>query len=119
MKTNYLIALGITFFSLTSFAQPAANCVRISSANNAQRLTNVCNTKIEVVWCHELNRQGYRSGLCGHDGKFYQKHHVLNPGESTQNKYSLPLGTRIHYGACTGSYYSTKVKGMSDRYSCI
>lgn len=118
MNLVKLATAGLVLLSAASFAKPAPNCVRISTGDRSQVITNVCNVEIEVVWCHELDKKGYRSGLCGSDGKFYQKHRALDPGESTDNKYSLPLGTRINYGACTGGYYSTKQVGNNGRYSC-
>ena len=52
------------------------------------------------------------------------KRQVLSETRRTQawlcekNQYSLPLGTRINYGACFGGYYTAKQKGSSGRYTC-
>ncbi|MCZ6885565.1 MAG: hypothetical protein O7E53_04265, partial [Alphaproteobacteria bacterium] len=59
-----------------------------------------------------------KSGRCGRKGKFYQKHSVLKPSQVKSNRYSLPRGARISYGACFGGYYSTKRQGSSRRFTC-
>lgn len=117
----FLVALVAAVFAFApeqAAAQNAQKCVSIGNAKRAQTITNNCSRKIEVVWCHNKNQKGYRSGLCGRKNKFYQKHRVLKPGEEHDNRYSLPKGTRINYGACFGGYYSTKPKGSRGRYAC-
>lgn len=113
-----LIAAVFAFAPEQAAAQNATKCISIGSGSRSQTMTNRCNRKIEVVWCHNKDRKGYRSGLCGRKDKFYQKHDVLKPGEKKENRYSLPKGTRINYGACFGGYYTTKPKGNRGRFSC-
>ncbi|MGL1933057.1 MAG: hypothetical protein OCC45_15060 [Desulfotalea sp.] len=113
-----LILLALTLSSSTSFAGSATNCVSVGSEERSQTLINNCNTKIEVAWCHHLDKKGYSSGVCGNDGKFYQKHTTLKPGEIKKNKYSLPHGTKINYAACAGGYYTLKQDGMDGSYHC-
>jgi len=99
-------------------AGDAKHCVRVGSSASAQTLKNVCNQKIEVVWCHDKDKRGYRDGLCKEDGRFHLEHTVLEAGEMKDNRYSLPQGATIRYGACMGSYYTTKQQGMSGGYNC-
>jgi len=113
-KALYLLLI---FFPGFVYAGDASHCVSVGSGDRSQTLTNNCNQKIEVVWCHTLNKRGYR-GLCKSDGKYYQKHTVLKPGEVKENQYSLPVNSTIYYGACTGGYYSTKQSGMNGQYRC-
>lgn len=113
-----IAAAALTFVPETASAQDASRCVSVGSGSRSQTLTNRCNRKIEVVWCHHKNQKGYRDGLCRTENKFYQKHVVLKPGEVRENKYTLPRGTQISYGACFGGYYSTKPSGMGGGYRC-
>jgi len=96
----------------------AKRCIRVGRSGNSQTLTNTCRDKVEVVWCHLKETKATRRGVCGQKGKFYQKHDVLKPGQVKKNQYSLPLGTRINFGACYGGYYTTKQTGSRGSYSC-
>jgi len=98
----------------------ASDCIRLgSNGKNSQTLTNTCSAKVEVAWCHHLDKRGVRDGLCNNDGKFYQKHVVLEPGEVKENQYSLPLRTKISWAACFGGYYTFKQEpGWDGRFTC-
>ncbi|MGY8991507.1 MAG: hypothetical protein ACKVHL_07945 [Rhodospirillales bacterium] len=96
----------------------AKRCIRVGRSGNSQTLTNTCRHKVEVVWCHNKKTKATRRGVCGRKGKYYQKHDVIKPGQVKKNQYSLPLGTRINFGACYGGYYTTKHSGLSGRYTC-
>ena len=129
-NTNYAVIAAITFALVStvmlldcseSSAQDASHCVRLEngkeyewSEERTPYLTNTCDKEIEVVWCHETGKDA--STRCGFNGKYFQSHHVLKPGEKKFNMYNLPKGSVISRGACFGGYYSTKVEGRN--YSC-
>ncbi len=116
-----ILALAI-FTAGPAFAEDAAGCVKIGQVvkarSSAQSLTNTCGRKIEVIWCHKKAGKPYRRGVCGRNGKFYQKHGEIKPGQTISNPYTLPTGTRIYYGACFGGYYTAKQVGMEGKYGC-
>jgi len=92
----------------------AWKCVKLGykksphKGQDSQTLENVCAQKIEVVWCHDNDENTHKNGKCGRNGKFYQKHTVLEPGQVEDNFIMLPAKATISYGACFGGYYSTK-----------
>ena len=103
----------------SALAGDAAGCLSLGAKGNSQTLTNNCATKVHVIWCHGPSDKD-RSTECGHKDKYFQQNTVLEPGESKENKYSLPLGATINYGACEGSYgTATPVgKNTQNEYYC-
>lgn len=126
MKNKIIFLVLLLGITQISFAGDAKECISVGhhkskygARNDSQTLTNTCQQKIEVVWCHDNNGKRYKRGRCGRDGKYYQKHTVLKPGQVKQNQYSLPSIGTIHYGACFGGYYSTQTKKWNDgTYKC-
>ncbi len=90
----------------------AANCLSFglltgaaASYNDTQTITNNCSFPIYVMRCHtHTTLPGTASTECNAagSGRFYQQFHSLKPGEVEGNSYSLPPGTTIWYGACSG-----------------
>ena len=118
-RASAVLILGLAIIaSSPAAAGDAKECVRVGAGKKGQMLTNTCNRKIEVIWCHDVEGKPFRRGVCGRKGKYFQKHHVLKPGGSYQNQYSLPSGGTIHFGACTGGYYATKQDGNTGNYGC-
>lgn len=116
MKKSLIMAA--VFMTQFSYAGSAISCISVGSGSNSQTLTNNCNYKVEVAWCHTLNKRGYKDGLCKSNGKYYQKHTVLKPGAVKRNQYSLPYNSTIYYAACKGNYYTIEQDGMSGSFFC-
>ena len=89
----------------------------VGSGPRSATLKNTCDTKILVAWCHNSNQRSSQRSRCGRNGRHYQQHAVLRPGERKANQYTLPKGARISYGACYGSYSSMKITRRS--YRCM
>ena len=101
-----------------AYADVATHCLSLGSGYVSQTLTNNCNYKIEMVWCHTFEGHGYKKGFCNNNGQFYQLHSILEPGEVKESPYSLSNNSTIHYAACAGSNYALKQSGMEGRVHC-
>lgn len=107
----------------------AANCLSfglITGAaayyNDSQTITNNCSFPVYVMRCHTpTTLPGTADTECNAAGRnrFYQQFHWLKPGEVEQNSYSLPPGTTIWYGACSGGNLPTgKEVSLTGDYVC-
>ena len=73
--------------------------------NDTQTITNNCSFPVYVMRCHTpTTLSGTASTECNAagSGRFYQQFHWMQPGDVETNSYSLPPGTTIWYGACSG-----------------
>lgn len=126
MKQFLLISALLVGTPQIPLASDAKQCISVGfheseygPSNNSQTLTNTCSGKVEVVWCHNNDAKRYKDSRCGRNGKYYQKHDVLEPGEVKKNQYTLPSEGKIYFGACSGGYYSTETKQWNDgTYRC-
>ncbi len=118
-----ILLLGLVPFV---FAGDAKHCVKLGyykasygASGDSQTLTNTCDKKIHIVWCHDNTAKKYKSSLCGRKGRYYQQNTVLKPGEVKNNQYSLPASGSIYFGACFGGWYTTKTKNFKNGdYAC-
>ena len=103
----------------SALAGDATGCVSLGTKGDSQTLINNCGTKVHVIWCHGPSDKD-RFTECGSKGRYFQQNSVLDPGESKVNKFSLPLGATIIYGACEGSYGTTTPVGKNtqNEYYC-
>lgn len=114
----------LVFFLLMSsriaLAGVATDCLQIGVKENAQSITNTCNERVIVVWCHDsdMSDSFIQRGRCGTANKFYRRQWVFEPGYIQSNPYSEPLGAKISYGACFGSYSSIEVVDEHGGYLC-
>lgn len=123
MHILFSLMTAISFIVLTSSeALAATNCVQLENiveyGQGKKSITNTCNRKIHVIWCHTKSGSEFSSGFCGRDGNHYQKEYVLEPGETYKNMYSLPENARVSYGACFGSYGSAQPSGLGTNFNC-
>lgn len=101
-------------FSNTGSGAGAAHCLAFgqvtgeaASWNDKQTMTNTCGYKIYVMWCHSPSQKtGTGSSQCNATAKFYQQGGWWDAGETRANQYSMPIGSTIWYGACSGGKYS-------------
>ncbi|MEY4753897.1 MAG: hypothetical protein RJA44_1572 [Pseudomonadota bacterium] len=113
-------------FDSTGTGNNAAQCVKFGfhpgEFTDSQSMTNICNYEIHVLYCHSPGGTGAKWGDCDPStGHFYQYAHWLKPGESFDNYYSLPVGSTIWYGACSGGRYSSpsaKEVAIDGTYVC-
>jgi len=123
MKIKLSIFITMLFISQLAIAG-ATNCIDVGwnegrYDNDGQTLENNCSRKVEVMWCHNNDERKYRKSRCGRDGRYYQKHVVLQAGEIKSNQYTLPPSGRISYGACYGGYGSIDDKtSSSSSFNC-
>ena len=93
-----------------------------SEPYDSQTITNICSFKVYVMRCHTPStRAGTASTQCNAAGsdRFYQQFGWLEPGEVKSNFYSLPPGTTIWYGACSGGDLpSGKGVSLTGDYTC-
>lgn len=107
----------------TGAGSNAANCLRFGQITESQTITNICSVVVNVMYCHTPTTLpgGWFDSTCGADG-FYTQRTWLSPGEVKDNKFSLPLGTTIWYGACQGgsnpSLPSGKEVSLTGDYVC-
>ena len=87
----------------------ATNCVSVGFKKSpykgldSQTLTNNCSFIIYVMHCHTpTDLPGTSSSACGNKGKYFQQAYWLRPGEVKKNMFTLPPGTEIHFGVCSG-----------------
>jgi hypothetical protein len=83
-----------------------------------QSITNNCGEKIGLVFCHAPSaKRGTKDTECGHNGRYYQQFTTMNPGQTNENGYSMPIDAMIEYGACFGG--EGKIKQTTDgQYIC-
>ncbi|MDO9075477.1 MAG: choice-of-anchor D domain-containing protein [Rubrivivax sp.] len=93
-----------------------------SEPYDSQTITNKCSFKVYVMRCHTPStRAGTADTQCNAtgSGRFYQQFGWLEPGEVKSNFYSLPPGTTIWYGACSGGNLpSGKEVSLTGDYTC-
>jgi hypothetical protein len=90
--------------------------------NDTQTITNNCSFPVYVMRCHTpTTLTGTADTECNaaRNGLFYQQFEWLQPGEVETNSYSLPPGTTIWYGACSGgSLPKGKEVSLTGDYVC-
>jgi hypothetical protein len=107
----------------------AAHCLRFgqvtgeaASWSDKQTMTNTCGYQIYVMWCHSPSKnKGTNGSQCNADSKFYQQGTWMDASETQANQYSMPIGSTIWYGACSGGKYSQpsgKEIAATGRYIC-
>jgi hypothetical protein len=110
-------------FSLQARAENAEDCIKIvgvtsasDPARRSQIMKNICKRKVGVMWCHESGGkelpQAFPS-VCRLNGKFYHQRKMLDPGETHDNYFSLPVHGRIHWAACFDNQFYLKQKDDS------
>lgn len=116
-------------FSNVGTGVGAAHCLEFgqvtgeaASWNDKQTMKNTCGYKIYVMWCHSASQKsGTSSSQCNATTKFYQQSAWWEAGETRANQYSMPIGSTIWYGACSGGKYSQpsgKEVAPTGRYIC-
>jgi len=104
-------AIGTTGTSSGTVSQgkDAAKCIVIKAipanggSSSHQTITNICNEKIGFIYCHTPSSLPGTSGTeCGHNGRYFQQFSTMDPGQTKENKYAMPIDAIIRYGACFG-----------------
>lgn len=113
-----LFICGQTAAAETVKVDDARACIQRSVQSGKESMTNICDRKIVVIWCHDRDQQGYRNGLCGEGKNYFRMNRTLEPGEVMNNQFSLPLGANISFGACFGGYGSFKRLEQAGQYLC-
>lgn len=73
----------------------AEDCIKIIYNDGTTAMRNSCNYTTWVSYCATTGNK-----KCGTTSKYYKSMTKLRAGETYQNKYSLPTGANIKYGAC-------------------
>jgi hypothetical protein len=118
---KWLLVIVIAGLFQSAWAEEAANCVEVGKTARGQSLKNICPREIVVFWCHDYDKQGYRSGMCGpspSNAHFYRYSTMLKPGGTDDNFYSLPPDSHIQFGACIGNYGDYKYTDKAGGYAC-
>lgn len=109
IKVRKMVLIFLLTFTGNLYASTADQCVELgkgkrykSDKNNKRYLQNTCGYDIYLFWCHDKNKKGYTSGLCG-GKKYYRKFLIFKPGKKTFNQYSIPDNADIKFGACVSS----------------
>lgn len=104
-----ILMLGI---ALPTWAKDATACIKLGVKEKSQTLTNICDKRVHVIWCHSPTPKD-RDAECERNNRFFKQNTVLKPGEMTENMFSLPLDTTITYGACEGGWFTTEPAGKN------
>jgi len=107
-----ILMLGI---ALPTWAKDATACIKLGVKEKSQTLTNICDKRVHVIWCHSPTPKD-RDAECGRNNRFFKQNTVLKPGEMTENMFSLPLDTTITYGACEGGWFTTEPAGKNTNH---
>lgn len=110
----------------------AAQCISVSTRLkdgknyyvSTQVMKNTCSMQIAVMMCHSPSSENGTAGsVCGaRKGHYYTQQFWLAPGEAYGNPTTMPVGTTIYYGACSGgkgSQPSIEDIGTTGSYTCI
>lgn len=110
--------------SAASSDKNAGKCIVIghrptkNSSRAAQTITNTCNEKIGLIYCHSPSSQpGTLDTECGHNNRYFQQFTTMEPGQTQDNIYSLPVDATIHFGACFGGEGKIK-QTLNGEYIC-
>ena len=116
-------------FSNAGTGVGAAHCLEFgqvtgeaASWNDTQTMKNTCGYKIYVMYCHSPSQKaGTNSSQCNATTIFYQQGTWMDPSQTKANQYTMPIGSTIWYGACSGGKYSLpsgKEVTPTGRYIC-
>ena len=108
----------------TGSGRDARSCIVIAMAPQKggleprQSITNNCNEVIGLVFCHGPSaKPGTKGTECGNNGRYYQQFSTMQPGQTKENQYSLPVDAQIRFGACFGG--EGKIRQTTDgSYNC-
>lgn len=116
---KYVFWLAFLLSSL-AHANDAAKCIELGDdlKQNSRSLTNTCSREVIVFWCHSNVDANSKSSACDPTKKLYKQNFLLKPNDVKTNRFSLPLGSTIHYGACFGRYYSFELIDGEGTYLC-
>lgn len=106
---------------IESHGQIASDCIELGQDSESRTMKNTCEKPIVVAWCHQgSTAKGTLSSLCsGGDGKrLFRMSKILDPGQTNRNRYSLPLGSTISFGACIGGFGDFQRVGSAGHYAC-
>lgn len=121
-----LAASAVVFLiSFPSYAGDAAQCIALSDSkddNRSRALTNNCHAEVMVFWCHHGTARVTGDTACDPAKTYYRQQSALKPhgepGSVKTNRYSLPIGADVTYGACFGSYGSFALLDNTGAYYC-
>lgn len=101
-------------------ANDAAECIQVGEdiKLSSRTLKNTCNREVIVFWCHAYAGSDTNSTACDPTKKLYKQNSLLKENEVKSNRYALPLGAKIHFGACFGSYFSFELLNGEGAYFC-
>ncbi len=104
-----------------SHSQVASDCIKLGEDADSRTMTNTCSKPIVVAWCHQASdAKGTLSSLCngGDNKRLFRMSKILDPGQTNKNRYSLPKGSTISFGACFGSFRDFQRVGSAGHYAC-
>ena len=104
-----------------SHSQVASDCIKLGEDADSRTMTNTCSKPVVVAWCHQASdAKGTLSSLCngGDNRRLFRMSKILNPGQTNRNRYSLPVGSNISFGACFGSFGDFQRVGSAGHYAC-
>lgn len=111
----------LTALSPPARAAVATHCIELGyNAKEASRtLRNTCSSEVVVFWCHNSTGKAHRDSACDPSKSLYRMNTPLAPGAVKVNRYTLPAGSQLTYGACFGSWFSFALLDHTGRYLCL
>jgi hypothetical protein len=102
-------------------AADATHCIELGDdkAQHSRTLKNTCGSEVIVFWCHNGTNKASRDSACDPGKRLYRMNSPLPPGAVKVNRFSLPLGTQLTYGACFGSWSAYALLDHTGRYLCL
>lgn len=84
----------------------------------SQSITNNCSEKIGLHFCHgPSSKPGTKDTECGQGGRYYQQFSTMEPGQTKDNFYSMPIDATIEFAACFGG--ESKIRQTTNgQYIC-
>ncbi|MEY3253121.1 MAG: hypothetical protein RL227_2094 [Pseudomonadota bacterium] len=118
-----IIVAALVTLSMASSASAAdaAHCIEIGDdvKQESRTLKNTCSSEVVVFWCHNGTDKRSRNSACDPSKRLYRMNTPLAPDAVKVNRYMLPAGAQLTYGACFGSWYSFAVLDHTGRYLCL
>ncbi len=102
-------------------AADAADCIDLGEdkAQKSRTLKNTCSNEVMLFWCHDNTAKAHSESACDTNKRVYRQQTPLKPGEIKVNRYSLPAGSTLTFGACYGSYGSFAILDNAGNYLCF